>query len=202
MASSRACSAAHCSRSFALAASSASTISARSGSATSSRIRGSNPAGPSGADLKSEIPQQTHECRSPRPELSPAAACGRSAARGASGLFMLFTCTGRNRLTRIICAIPRASLRSLLLTWALRKALALPGLDADGRQIGLNQPAVEPLRKRPRLKSDPDDLPCRLTEDPDQILGVARHLCLPADLARSSSTMQTEVSFTDTSNPA
>lgn len=39
-------------------------------------------------------------------------------------LSTVFTCTGRYRLTRIICAIPRASLRSDLVTCALRKALA------------------------------------------------------------------------------
>jgi hypothetical protein len=45
----------------------------------------------------------------------------------------VFTCTGRNKLTRIICAMLRASLRSLLLT-CLEEGLRVPGFDADDRQ--------------------------------------------------------------------
>src|ERR1700720_960244 len=48
------------------------------------------------------------------------------AARSALRFWLasVLTRTGRNKPTRIICAIPRASLRSLLLTCALRNAFA------------------------------------------------------------------------------
>src|SRR3984893_6382392 len=48
------------------------------------------------------------------------------AARSALRFWLasVLTCTGWNKPTRIICAIPRASLRSLLLTCALRNAFA------------------------------------------------------------------------------
>ena len=65
--------------------------------------------------------------KSPRISFSIARAFSCNSLRAVSSarrfwLWSVFTCTGLNKLTRIIWAMPRASLRSLLFTCALRKA--------------------------------------------------------------------------------
>src|SRR6266851_3339691 len=68
----------------------------------------------------------------------------------------VFTCTGLNRPTRIICAIPRASLRSvLLIRCAVSRALHVPRIHADHRQVGRRQRIDQPLRQRTSLDPDP-----------------------------------------------
>src|ERR1700736_5457672 len=66
-----------------------------------------------------------HGYRSRSQEPFPGVSFERRGAPFVSGwLASVLTCTGWNKPTRIICAIPRASLRSLLLTCALRNAFA------------------------------------------------------------------------------
>lgn len=116
------CSRANSSRSFFLAESKGAMISTNSGTtSTSSRMRASKPSFPT-------MPTRRPKLRSkPRMSFSMAIAFSCSSLRAVSRarrfwLVSVFTCTGRNRLTRIICAMPRASLRSVLFTCALRKA--------------------------------------------------------------------------------
>jgi hypothetical protein len=68
-----------------------------------------------------------------------------------SWLASVFTCTALYNPTRIICAIPRASLRSLLFTcWArgtafMRVSLRIPPVAGDGEaSAGERRPAIEP----------------------------------------------------------
>src|SRR3984893_6563787 len=106
------------------AASKGSIISANSGTpSTRSWIRCSKPTTPT-------IPTFSPKLRNkPRISFSIARAFSWSIFRAARSalrfwLASVLTCTGWNKPTRIICANPRASLRSLLLTCALRNAFA------------------------------------------------------------------------------
>ena len=70
-------------------------------------------------------------------------------------LVKVFTCTGRYRPTRIICAMPRASLRSVLLRWADSAAfMCRVSTQTTGRPASAkapyshceNAPASSPMR--------------------------------------------------------
>ncbi len=118
------CSLADFSRKTRRAASKGSIISANPGTpSTRSWIRCSKPTTPT-------IPTFSPKLRNkPRISFSIARAFSWSIFRAARSalrfwLASVLTCTGWNKPTRIICAIPRASLRSLLLTCALRNAFA------------------------------------------------------------------------------
>src|SRR5467141_1809347 len=87
-------------------------------------------------------------------------------------------CTGRNQPSRISCAILRASLRSDFTGIA-----HVAGLQKLDRKASLLHGRIEPLRQRPRLKSDPGEFKPERTEPADQCLRFAHHLGLPDDLA-------------------
>jgi hypothetical protein len=83
----------------------------------------------------------------------------------------------------------------------LQHRLHVPRLDTDRWQACFRQCTEQPLRQRPGLQPDPLKVVGRVTQYPQQIFRFARpftsRTILPA-----SSTMQTLVSLTDTSNPA
>src|SRR5947207_1759746 len=103
----------------------------------------------------------------PRISLSTASAFSCSSLRAVSRarrfwLVSVFTCTGRNRLTRIICAMPRASFRSLLLTCAWRKAFVCRvSMHTTGSPVAAkplnshcdNGPASRPTRSKHQARS-------------------------------------------------
>lgn len=109
------------SRSCCLADSNGSMISAKSTiPSRSSLIRAANASDQ--ANLETEITQQSSDIILNVPNLIQYQLARCESARRC-WLDIVLTCTGRNRLTRIICAMPRASSRSVLFTVAFRKAL-------------------------------------------------------------------------------
>src|SRR6516165_10679399 len=114
----------------------------------------------------------------------------------------VFTCTGLNRPTRIICAIPRASLRSvLLICCAVSKAF----MCRVSTQITGSSAVINPLTSH--CDSGPASIPIRPKDTPSEVrtamisagsVGIFRSkTTLPA-----SSITHTDVAFTDTSRPA
>src|SRR5207248_11746325 len=113
----------------------------------------------------------------------------------------VFTCTGLNRPTRIICAIPRASLRSvLLICCAVSKAfMCRVSTQITGRSAAVNAftshcdsgPASIPIRP----KGTPSEVRRAMISD-----GSVGTFCSKITLTASSTT-HTDVSFTDTSRP-
>jgi hypothetical protein len=117
-----------------------------------------------------------------------------------SWLAALLMCTGRNQPVRIICAMPRASLRSVLLRIAASAVCmcrvsthttgkpALPSPSCSHDDIG---PASCPTRSKVRPV-----LPSQAAMTSGSVASDRSFTILPA-----SSTMQTDVVFTETSNP-
>src|SRR6266851_9984702 len=85
----------------------------------------------------------------------------------------VFTCTGLNRPTRIICAIPRASLRSVLLICC----------DADYWQLGRRQSIDQPLRQRAGLDPNPAEARAERGQNGDDIGRLGRDLLRQDHLA-------------------
>src|SRR5262249_39396706 len=113
----------------------------------------------------------------------------------------VFTCTGLNRPTRIICAIPRASLRSvLLICCAVSKAF----MCRVSTQITGSSAAVNALTSH--CDSGPASIPIRPKLTPSEVRramivsGSVSTFCSKITLPASSTTT-TDVSFTDTSRP-
>src|SRR6516165_6977741 len=114
----------------------------------------------------------------------------------------VFTCTGLNRPTRIICAIPRASLRSvLLICCAVSKAfMCRVSTQITGRSAAINSLTSH-------CDSGPASIPIRPKDTPSEVrtaiisAGSVGTLCSKTTLPASSIT-HTDVVFTDTSRPA
>src|SRR5215831_12421903 len=113
----------------------------------------------------------------------------------------VFTCTGLNRPTRIICAIPRASLRSvLLICCAVSKAF----MCRVSTQITGRSTAVNALTSH--CDSGPASIPIRPKGTPSEVrrvmisAGSVGTFCSKVT-APAASTTHTDVSFTDTSRP-
>src|SRR5215472_16508686 len=114
----------------------------------------------------------------------------------------VFTCTGLNRPTRIICAMPRASLRSdLLICCAVSKAF----MCRVSTQITGRLATVNALTSH--CDSGPASIPIRPKDTPSEVrtaimsAGSVGTLCSKITLPASSTT-HTDVVFTDTSRPA
>src|SRR5437868_710262 len=110
------------------------------------------------------------------------------------------TCTGRYRPTRIICAMPRASLRSLLLICAdsaafiCRVSTQITGKRASANALYShcdNGPASRPMRS---MASASSVRTARISAG--LVATLTSRITLPA-----LSTIHTLVSFTETSNP-
>ena len=116
-------------------------------------------------------------------------------------LVSVFTCTGRNRWTRIICAMPRASFRSLLFTWALRNAFVC--------RVSM-QTAGNPASTRPpnsHCGNGPASKPIRSSRHAGSLSAAAKSsgwlgTFASRQILPASSMMHTDVSLTETSSPA
>src|SRR6516225_8120113 len=113
----------------------------------------------------------------------------------------VFTCTGLNRPTRIICAIPRASLRSvLLICCAVSKAF----ICRVSTQITGRLATVNALTSH--CESGPASMPIRPKLTPSELrmamisAGSVGTFCSKITLPASSTT-HTDVVLTDTSKP-
>src|SRR5215468_5211243 len=114
----------------------------------------------------------------------------------------VFTCTGLNRPTRIICAIPRASLRSvLLICCAVSKAF----MCRVSTQITGRSAATNALTSH--CDNGPASIPIRPKGTRSEVrtamisAGSVGTFCSKITLPASSTT-HTDVAFTDTSKPA
>ena len=77
--------------------------------------------------------------------------------------------------------MPRASLRSVLLTCAF--STAWPRLDTDHRQLCFGESAVKPLRQWPGFQSNSLEAVGGILQHRQQCLRFARNLHFPNDLA-------------------
>ena len=84
----------------------------------------------------------------------------------------------------------------------LEERLGMPGLDADHRQAGLGQSAEQPLRQGTRLKPDPDQPPGGILQKRGQDPPDGWATFISRQIVPVSSTMQIEVSLSETSSPA
>src|SRR6516165_5020731 len=95
----------------------------------------------------------------------------------------LLTCTGRSSPTRIICAMPRASLRSVLLICAFstarmcRVSTQITGKPASAKAL------YSHCDSWPSFKPNPFEVVGGVRQHRQQGLGFARHLHFPNDLA-------------------
>src|SRR6516165_6730809 len=114
----------------------------------------------------------------------------------------VFTCTGLNRPTRIICAIPRASLRSVLLICC---AVSKAAMCRVSTQITGSSAATNALTSH--CDSGPASIPIRPKDTSSEVrtamisAGSVCTFCSKITLPASSTT-HTDVVFTDTSRPA
>jgi hypothetical protein len=74
------------------------------------------------------------------------------------------------------CIIPIS-----LINLRFQKSLGMPGLDANHRQAGIRESAVQPLRQRASFKPNSHEAIARISEDLQEILGVRCNLALELD---------------------
>jgi hypothetical protein len=91
-----------------------------------------------------------------------------------------------------------------LVRLSLQEGLHVPRFDANHRQASSGQSLEEPLRQGPRFKTDPLKVPGRIFQNRDQVIRVAGdlHFTTSRQILPVSSTMHTDVSFTEMSSPA
>src|SRR3546814_6419756 len=94
---------------------------------------------------------------------------------------MPFTCTIRNQPSRIICAIPSASFRSVLLRIALSE-LCMRRVSTTITGCSIAFSSRQPDADRRRLDADPDD-PFMVRQHRANGVGIGRHLGLAEPLA-------------------
>src|ERR1700730_18130900 len=97
----------------------------------------------------------------------------------------VFTCTGLNSPTRIICAIPRASLRSVLLICCAvsRAFMCRVSTQITGRETARGQRMAQPLRQRTSLDPDPTEGHAERGQKGDDIGRLGRYFLLQDHLA-------------------
>src|SRR5262249_61297072 len=85
---------------------------------------------------------------------------------------------------RIICAMPRASLRSVLLICALSTACMCRVSNTDHRQACFGEGAVKPLRQRPSFQSNSLEAIERVRQNLQESFRLTRNPRFPHDPAR------------------